>query len=179
MGLAPSTTNAYMSHLSSVLTACVQQWEWLYQYPIFRIRRLSEPKGRARYLNDKERECLLHVCKHSRSPHLYVVVMLAIATGARYRELLRLRWADVDFERDVITFWRTKNGDIRTVPLVEVARKLLLTHEKSWGNSPFVFPSAQYQVTNINLQRPVSSLWRSWDLARNRARLDDLCAITG
>jgi integrase len=168
MRFAPATTNAYMSHLSSVLTACVQQWEWLYHSPIFRIKRLPEPKGRARYLNDTERECILQACKQSMSPHLHVVVMLAISTGGRYRELLRLRWADIDFSRETVTFWNTKNSDTRVIPLIQPAKHILQEHKKMWGQSEFVFPSS-----NVRLNQPTSTLWRSWNLARKRAGLKD------
>jgi integrase len=171
MGLAPSTTNAYVSHLSSVLTACVQQWDWLYQSPAFRVKRLPEPKGRARFLDDTERECLLQACKQSRSPHLFVTVMLALATGARYRELLRLRWADIDFVRETVTFWKTKNSDTRVVPLVKHAWQMLQEHKRKWGQAEFVFPSAFGSKVKISL--PTNTLWRSWNLARKRAGLKD------
>src|SRR5262249_13963476 len=53
-------------------------------------------------------------CKASRNPHLYTVVVLALATGARKMELVSLRWSDADLKRGLLTFHETKNGERRT-----------------------------------------------------------------
>ena len=49
-------------------------------------KKADRPRGRVRYLNDKERERLLKACQESEPDPLYVVV-LAISTGMRHGEI--------------------------------------------------------------------------------------------
>ncbi len=59
-----------------------------------------------------------------------MVVVLALATGARRGELLSLRWSDVDLKRDVLTFRETKNGETRAVPLTGYDLDVLTQYAK-------------------------------------------------
>ncbi|MBK6863385.1 MAG: site-specific integrase [Ideonella sp.] len=71
-----------------------------------------------RFLSDDERRRLLDACKTSKWPRLYLLVLLALTTGARRGELVGLRWSDFDIERAVVHVARTKNGDAKVLPLV-------------------------------------------------------------
>jgi len=53
-------------------------------------------------------------------PSLHLLVLLAISTGARRGELIRLRWDDVKLSppRPEIYVRKTKNGDPRFLPIV-------------------------------------------------------------
>jgi len=158
---APATHNAYAAHLSTLFTTAIRKWGWIQSFP--RIERFHISKRRIRILHSDERERLLAACKASRSPNLYTVVFLALTTGGRYRELLRLRWEDIDFDRGYITFWVTKNGRVRSVPLTQQAREVLESHHR--GDSLYLFSS--------RLKDNQSTLWRAWDLARKKASLRD------
>jgi integrase len=152
--LAPATQNAYNAHLSALLTTAMRRWEWIPKVP--KVDRFHIPKRRIRILNDDERTRLLASCKASHSPSLYAVVFTALTTGGRYKEILRLRWEDVDFNRGLITFWHTKNGRVRSVPMPDITKKVLQERER---HGPRLFPQ--------------TTLWRAWDTARKRARLSD------
>jgi integrase len=56
----------------------------------------KEPRGRVRFLDDEERTALLAACRESSWPRLWLLVMMALTTGARRGELLGLRWCDID-----------------------------------------------------------------------------------
>ena len=43
-------------------------------------------------------QALLEACAKSDWPGLHTLVLLAISTGARRGELIRLKWADVDLK---------------------------------------------------------------------------------
>jgi integrase len=75
--------------------------------------------------------------------------------------LLRLRWEDLDLEEGSVTFWITKNGRVRSVPLPKQALEVLVAHPR--GDSPYLFKS--------RLKDNQSTLWRAWDLARKKAKL--------
>ncbi len=118
---APATVNRYVSTLSHALTVAVTEWQWLEESPMRRVRRLREPRGRVRYLTDEERTRLLRACQASSNRALYPLVVLALATGARKMELLRLTWRDIDLRRAQIALEQTKNRERRALPLTGLA----------------------------------------------------------
>lgn len=137
-----STVNRYMTALGNALTIATNEWEWIHENPMRKISKLSEPRGRVRFLDDEERERLLEACKTSASPYLHTLVVLALSTGARQGELLNLRWSDVDWRRRVLTLHDTKNKDRRLLPLVHYALQLMEEHNKVRNiASDWVFPS--------------------------------------
>lgn len=141
-GRQPATVVRYMAALSHVFTVAVNEWEWMHDNPMRKVRKPKEPRGRVRFLNDDERARLLEACKASNCKHLFPVVVLAISTGMRQMEILNLTWADVDFQRGIVTIHESKNGERRIVPLAGPAKKLL---EESFADrnqdSPLVFYS--------------------------------------
>lgn len=114
---APATVNRYLAVLSHALNVAIQEWGWLEASPLRRVRRLREPQGRVRYLDDAERQRLLDACAQSPNCVLLPVVTLALATGARKQELLSLTWREVDFRRERLLLLVTKTGARRSVPL--------------------------------------------------------------
>jgi integrase len=130
MRRSPSTVNQYLSTLTHAFSVAVREWGWLDDNPMRRVQKLRLPAPRTRYLADDERERLLVACQQSSNPVLHMVVMLALATGARKMELLTLTWADVDLRRRELTFRITKSRHVRVVPLAEHVFDLLRDHTK-------------------------------------------------
>ena len=93
------------------------QWGWLDDSPLRKLTKPKEPRGRIRFLSDEERERLLTACKESQNPYLFTVIVVALSTGMRHGEILKLRWTDIDFARGRIVLHETKNGERRVVPL--------------------------------------------------------------
>jgi integrase len=58
-------------------------------------------------------------CGKAAWPKLYLLVLIAITTGARRGELLGLRWNDIDFERQTAYVQTTKNGQPKVLPLTD------------------------------------------------------------
>jgi integrase len=163
---APGTVNRYLAALSHVLTTAVREWGWLSQNPMAGVRRPAEPRGRVRFLTDRERELLLNACKKEKRVPLYLIVVLAISTGARKAELLGLQWKDVDMKRGCVTVHETKNGERRSLFLSGLALQLLNTYAKYRAKrSGYVFSSRNAnQPMTIDLQ---------WKRATARAGLSD------
>jgi len=122
---SPATTNRYLAALSHGFTVAVREWGWLAENPVRKVRRLTEPRGRVRFLSDEERERLLTACRQSSDGRLYPLVVAALGTGARQGELLQLRWPDVDLARSVAIAHTTKNGSRRALPLSAAVRAVL------------------------------------------------------
>jgi len=141
--MAGSTVNRYLAALSHVFTKAVKNYRWIGKTPFTQVEKEAEPKGRVRFLSDDERNRLLDACKLSRNAHLYLVVLMAISTGARKNEIMGLAWENVSFDLKRIILVDTKNGDTRAVPLTGEAFKLLKEHSKVRRiDTPLVFPRA-------------------------------------
>ena len=59
----PATVVRYMSSLSVAVSYAVKEWSWMDENPMLKVRRPVEPRGRVRFLTDKERVTLLTHCK--------------------------------------------------------------------------------------------------------------------
>lgn len=167
--LAPATVNRYMTAISHAFTIAVNEWEWLDEHPMRKIAKLPEPRGRVRFLSDDERTRLLEACQQVRGENnaLYLLVVLALSTGARHGELINLRWKDVDLKRKVIVLHDTKNKERRVLPLAHHALELITAHhEKRDKATELVFPAPR---------NPKQS-WASrpaWLTALKKAKIED------
>jgi integrase len=112
-GVANSTINRALEIVRRILYLARDDWGWIVRVP--KIRMLKEPKRRVRFLKEEEADRLMLALPE----HLVPVVRFALATGCRMREILRMEWDRVDFNRRVA--WldpgTTKNGDGRGLPL--------------------------------------------------------------
>jgi len=93
--------------------------------PAKEIRSVAENNKRIRFLSNDERIALLEACKNSPWEKMYLFVVLALMTGARKSELLKLKWDDIDFQNKTASLATTKNGDPRILPLPDAAIKEL------------------------------------------------------
>ena len=115
------------------------------------------PKGsraRSRRLEGDEEDRLLRACKASKSKQIYPLVVLAIETGMRLSELLKLTWLDIDLKNRKIILLETKNGQVRGVPLTKLSVNTLQGIEFQ-KDSARVFHSWAVRSDGIN------SAWRT------------------
>jgi integrase len=84
---------------------------------------MKEPDGRKRFLSPDEMDTLLKAAEAD--PMVKAAIQVSITTGVRQGELLRLKWADVDFTNSHITIFETKNATPRSIHLVSRARAAL------------------------------------------------------
>ncbi len=153
-GRAPSTTMRYLAALSHALTIASNEWEWINENPMSKVRKPKEPKGRDRFLSDDERVRLLEACKASSSQFLYPIVVLAISTGMRQGEIVSLTWREIDLSRGYIYLSDTKNGEKRTVPLVGHALETIRELSKIRRiDTNYLFPSSVKADTPVFIRK--------------------------
>ena len=146
----PSTVNRYIAAFSRALTIAMKEWGWIDDTPMRKLSKPSEGKGRNRLLSVEEKDRLLQVCKLSPNPHLYPIVSIALLTGMRFGEIVKLTWNDVDFTNKKITLEETKNGERRVLPLTDPVEKLLLFSRKTDIAVGLVFkPSSPTNRTGV------------------------------
>lgn len=138
-----ATVNRYMATLSIVLSKAAKEWGWLEENPMLKVSKKKESRGRVRFLSEEERMSLLDACKESNNPLIYLLVVIALSTGARYSEIVNLKWEDVDLKRKFFYFMDTKNGENRGVSISSKTYELLVQHSKIRKiNSAYVFARA-------------------------------------
>lgn len=143
---APSTVNRELELLSKTFSLAIDQGLAI-NNPCQKVKRFREDNERNRYLSDEEEVRLLSVLIGQRAS-LRPVVVLAIHTGMRRGELLRLRWPNVDFVRGLIHVMnshreQTKSGHSRSIPMNQIAREQLLSLQSESGDTEYVFVNRQ------------------------------------
>jgi len=121
-GNSNATINRKLSALSKLLKKAVRMGD-LAGMP--EIHRLKERAGRIRFL-DHDEEDRLFAAIRVRSPIHADLAVFLVDTGARLGEAIGLRWNDIEAGR--ATFWITKSGRSRTVPLTRRALKAAQNH---------------------------------------------------
>lgn len=164
--LSGPTLNRYTVALSAVFTWAIRQRIAPRNFvnPVRAVPAYPESEGRVRFLSDDERERLLAACRASKWDRLWLLVMLAITTGARRGELVGLRWRDVDLQRRVASVARTKNGDPKVMPLVPVVMEELQRFANGAKPECLVFPG------RLRAQHPMAFEDR-WQQALKAARV--------
>ncbi len=98
-------------------------------------------------------------------PHATAAIRLLILTGCRLREILRLRWADVDLERGWLWLPDSKTGK-KPVALNAPASAILASLDRI---GPFVCPGRPMKG---GAEKPRNDLKRPWAAIRDRAGLE-------
>jgi integrase len=151
----PATVVRYMAALSHAFTIAVNEWQWLEDSPMRKVKKPKESKGRVRFLDDDERQRLLSACQQSSNKQLYLCVILALSTGMRQGELMGLKWQDVNLKDGYIILHETKNGERRRVPLSGLALSLLQEHAKVRRiDTDLLFPGTIHKDKPIDLRKP-------------------------
>jgi integrase len=161
----PATVVRYMAALSHAFTIAVNEWQWLEDNPIAKVKKPKESRGRVRFLDDTERNRLLSTCKESSNKSLYLCVVLALATGMRQGELMGLQWQDVNFKDGYLILHETKNGERRRVSLSGLALELLHDHAKIRRlDTTLLFPSERKPQKPIDLRKAFANALKAAEI---------------
>lgn len=127
-GAANNSVRLELALLSVMFNTARDNWSIPATNFISHIKIPSPGDARDRRLVDDEEERLLAAARLSRAPSLELCIILAIETGLRSGNIVRLRWEQIDLKNDEIFVGMTKNGSPITVPLSKAAKTALLTY---------------------------------------------------
>ena len=173
-GKKPGTINRYLALLRAMLNWAVLRGD-LEQTPFRRgsqavIKLERENNRRSRRLSLDEEARLLSVASNT----VRVLTIAALETGMRRGELLSLRFADVDFDRNVIHIRaenaKSKKG--RDIPIATTRLRTLLTFLSLDGDGERRRPEAP--VFSNRLGEPLRDFRDAWLDALKRAAIADL-----
>lgn len=128
-GNSDSTVNRKLSAISKVMKLAVA-YGGLSHMPHMPKQR-KEPVGRIRQISLKEEQQMLAYLKVTGQGNWLGVVTILIDTGMRCGELWNVRPEDIDLKTGVLAIYGTegkgtKNGEIRSVPMTQRVREVLL-----------------------------------------------------
>lgn len=196
-----ATANRYMACLSSVFTIATNEWQWIEENPMLKVSKFTETAKQDRFLNPDEISRILKACLHfelkgnNYNKETYLFVLIALSTGARYSEIHKLQWKDVDLKNKMFYFLDTKNGENRGVAMSDTVYKELIAFQKVRNiNSNYLFTTKNgnklidmhvrfYKVLEISgiencrfhdLRHTVAS-----HIAMNGGSLLDIAQVTG
>ena len=150
--LKPASVNRRMACLRHMFSRAVERKE-LNDNPCRGVRQFRENNRRLRYLTAEECKLLLDSCpkaepvqlggrgnlgKPAKAATLKQIVELALNTGMRKSEVLRLEWEHVHLVQGYLEILEQKNGEYSTIPLSPRAIEILRSIPRKF-DSPYVF----------------------------------------
>ncbi len=152
---SPANANRYRTLLLLIFNKAKLWGDFFGDNPVKAVTRKKEDNERTRYLEPEEMVRLLEAADvETRS-----VLLIAILTGMRRGELLRLDWKHVMFSAGVIRVVKTKAEKPRSIPISPKLKEVLET----------LGPRSQGLVINLGK----AALRSRFDRARTRAGLVD------
>ena len=125
-GVKPGSINRELAILKKAFNLALKEWEWVKENPASKVSMEEENNKRDRWLADDEEERLVEAC----SPRLRELVIFALNTGMRLSEILALTWRGVDLFRKTITVFKSKNKEMRTLPMNQTIFEMLKSRAK-------------------------------------------------
>lgn len=181
--LKPASKNRYIALLKKALSLAVD-WKYIEKNPAEPIRLLRENNcGQRRILSKAELVKLGNALDACGNPSIAVLVRLLMTTGARLKELMTLKVADIDFEQRLVKLTRTKSGKVRFLALSDYAFALVC--KQVTDQSVYLFPSKRNP--NAPMVNPYKTLDRirqhmgisNWTFHGCRAQFASMAANAG
>lgn len=130
-GISPKTLNNGLGYLSAVFNQLRGAGLIGLANPLASVRPLQVQERELSFLSESDIARLLDACAVSENPHVQLITMACLATGARWSEIESLTLDRV--APGSVTFARTKSGKVRTVPIDASLSKRLSEHLSRWG----------------------------------------------
>lgn len=144
------TKDLYVALVRAIFRKAMREWEWIETSPTFRTY-AKGGKVRVRWLTHSQAEAVL-----ARLPdHQREVVLFALATGLRQRNILDLTWDRVDLERRIATIGEgdTKNEEALGVPLNDIALGVLERQLGKHRSHVFTYKGKPLRTANTRAWR--------------------------
>jgi integrase len=119
----------------------------------------DDTKHRDRVLSDDERQRLVKACQESHWEKLFLLVLMAMTTGARKSELMSLRWCDVSFKDNTGYLSDSKIGTSRELHFAPVVMTELKRFQEV--GTGLIFPSDKKPSQPMDFRKAWSKALRT------------------
>jgi integrase len=127
--------------------------------PCRKVEMLPENNQRTRHLSFEEEDRLFAALTGARE-YLRSLITVAIYAGPRRGELLKLRWANVDFHLNIINFTETKTNKDRSVPIEPIVRQALLDLQANATDDEYIFTNPDTGTRYNDIEKAFSAACR-------------------
>jgi integrase len=134
---SPASVNHELTLLSKIFNLAID-YKVTDTNPCTKVKKYQLDNKRYRYLLPEEEPRLMAALSGPRA-HLKPLVIVALGTGMRQSEQLRLTWDRVDFSRRVLVLTKTKSGKDREVPMNPAVLKTLFALRSCANGQQYVF----------------------------------------
>ncbi|MBL6734964.1 MAG: site-specific integrase [Shewanellaceae bacterium] len=139
----PATLNRYKAAIAALYTYLSHEYDIDYN-PVKGIAHYPENNARTRFLSELECRHLFNSAKKSKWERLYLLVLIAMTTGARRSEVLTLQWQNIDFRQRTAHLHITKNGQPRVLTLTTDCIREMMVYRQAGG---YIFPNPSTPTT--------------------------------
>lgn len=174
----PATIVRYIALLSHAFNVAVNEWQWLPESPVPKVKKPEVDNAVLRFLSSDEQTNLLAAAKQSANHYLYTIIIIALSTGMRRGEIMKLRWRNLILEDKkgfgLILLRATKNGEPRGLPIVRSAREVIdcLRKEHAKQHKGHIKQDALLFPCETNPEKPVE-ITKAWNTALKRAEVSN------
>lgn len=169
-GSKESSIRAHMLILSSAWGRVNQK---IYNIPKLSLPKFAQQKQRTDYLSEDE-ESRLRSHLLTRRPHaagtgdwqyeIHDVVVMLLDTGARYNEIARLEWSNVDLKLKTIELWRGKTKTASYVYMTDRIHQVLQRRADNKFHERWVFTNWERTSRRTDNTTYINELMRSVDV---------------
>lgn len=125
-GVKAGTVNRELSIIKHAFDMAEREWDIpMPKNPLSKVKKMKVNNARSRRLEDAEYLVLIEAVEATRNGLIKPLMNFAIETGMRRGEILRLQWADIDYDSRTLFIPVTKNGHSRTIPMTAKAVEIL------------------------------------------------------
>jgi len=139
--IKPITTNRELALLKGMFTKAID-YGYVTANPVKKVKMIPEGDcARERILTQEEEKRLMAEA----APHFKPFLVVALNTGMRRGEILKLAWAQVDFRNRLVHVIKTKRNKNRVIPMNNVMYKTLQELRAEANGSEKVYQSKHVQ----------------------------------
>ena len=132
-GIAAKTLNNELGYLRAVYNELRSLSEIDYENPLAFLKPLQLQERSLSWLTHEQiHELLQSINERCENPHVYLITVVCLSTGARWSEAENL--TSKSLRSNTITFEGTKSGKVRSVPITPALKKNLLSHWSQYGS---------------------------------------------
>lgn len=151
-GRKTTSINIELRHLKSAFSKA-KEWGYLKENPVSKIKLLREEKAPPVFITPEEMKKIFEYLRE-KDIIFYRLVYFTLETGARRIEVLKARWEDIDWERQVIVL-QGKGNKKRIVPLSSRLKEILEPLRKEKGK---IFPYEHHDSISHKWQKAMNAL---------------------
>lgn len=152
-GITAKTLNNELGYLRAVFNELRSLSEIDYENPLAFLKPLQQQERSLSWLTHAQIDELLQSIKdRCDNPHVYLITVVCLSTGARWSESENL--TPKSLRSNTVTFEGTKSGKVRSVPITLELKNMLLSHWSQYGNFTSSLSSFRRALSRTTIELP-------------------------